>query len=813
MKKFQFISRFAASVAAVALTLGSAVSFTACSDDDEIDNSGIKSRLDVPTVNAVSAETDITKTSLAFSWEAVEDATGYQAQIRYSETGDIVREQISENTTITFENLNPGTQYFFRVCATYKYDEGRNSAYSAYVSATTEEADPTRPTFDVPAEVRCNMGATTAESLTFTWESVEGAQKYNVLLTAVGEDDRTFETTATSYTFNGLTTGMKYFFSVQVAEIPGETGINASNWSGAVKATTTAKLTTPQNLALKVKMAQAAQFVWDEVAGAKSYAYELITLTETGASTTVLEGFLDNLGDNFTPGATVYATSTANNSISFFGLEKKTYYAFRVKAVAPAEQTETVDSEFTDQFVFRTLEFDPVPLSAPAFSVSKIQQLRFTSSWKAVLNAYGFDYQVATAADVRDGNEAGYVTRKIRAINESTGAEEAPSDLNPLPLEIAVGGTVTDAYDETGAKQLVFAPNTAYMFRMKTIADPGQMVYGDSQWSEWTPVNTLALADALTIKAGDDIDDMLLRVKSGAVITLEPGEYYTSKEFSIKQAVTIIGSDPANKTKINVKGFSLKETTASDVLSKVCFENLELTGYAIDEATGKPKFGYTTSKTTSGGYVLDGKGGAGSIEELIIKNCTIHGFVNALVRNEKTFKGFGKVTIENNIVCIGGDNGYIFDANAAPKSDIQTELVVKNNTFDGFGYAYGATKTGQMIRLPKFEGVSASVEVVNNTFYNVKSILKKDLFEVVAGCSAVVSKNIVTIESSITWTGKLGVAGTSTSTDNFIYNTTSTLDGFTVADPQIADYKFLENYKPTNADVIAAGAGDPRWLN
>lgn len=229
MKKFQFISRFAASVAAVALTLGSVVSFTACSDDDEIDNSGIKSRLEVPTVNAVSAETDITKTSLTFSWEAVGDATGYQAQIRYSETGDIVREQISENTTVTFENLNSGTEYFFRVCATYKYDEGRNSAYSAYVSAKTEEADPTRPTFAVPAEVRCNMGATTAESLTFTWESVEGAQKYNVLLTAIGEDDRTFETTGTSYTFNGLTTGVKYFFSVQVAEIPGEAGTNASD--------------------------------------------------------------------------------------------------------------------------------------------------------------------------------------------------------------------------------------------------------------------------------------------------------------------------------------------------------------------------------------------------------------------------------------------------------------------------------------------------------------------------------------------------------------------------------------------------------
>lgn len=813
MKKFKFVSRFAASVAAVALTLGSVVPFTACSDDDEIDNSGIKSRLDVPAVNAVSAGTDITKTSLTFSWEAVEGATGYQAQIRYSETGDIVREQISENTTLTFEKLNPGTQYFFRVCATYKYDEGRNSAYSAFVSATTEEADPTRPTFAVPAGVRCNMGATTENSLTFAWESVEGAEKYNVLLTAVGEDDRTFETTDTSYTFNGLTTGVKYFFQVQVAEIAGEQGTNASVWSGAVKATTTAKLETPQNLACKVKMAQAAQFVWDEVAGARTYQYELVTLTENGSSTTVLEGFLDNLGDNFTPGATVYATSTANTSISFFGLDKKTYYAFRVKAVAPADQTETVDSEFTDQYVFRTLEFDAVPLAIPSFSVTGLSQLQFMPKWKTVLNAYGFDFQIALASDVKAGNENGYVTRKIRVIDETTTEETAPTETNPLPLEVLVKGTLKDAYDETGTKEITLAPNTEYMIRMMTVADPAQMVYGDSQWSEWTTVKTLELAEALTLENGDDIEDMLLRVKSGAVITLKPGEYYTSKEFSIKKAVTIIGSDPANKPKINVKGFTLKETVSGDVLSKVHFENLELTGYAIDPATGMPKFGYSTAKTTSGGYVLDGKDGSGRIEELIIKNCTIHGFINALIRNEKKFQGFGKVTIEGNIVCIGGDNGYIFDANATPKNEFKTELLIKNNTFDGFGYAYGATKTGQMVRLPKFEGVSASAEIVNNTFYNIKSLSGKNLFEVVAGCSAVVSKNIITIESSITWTNGLGVNGTLTSTDNFIYNTTSTLEGFTVVDPQITDYEFLKNYKPTNADVIAAGAGDPRWLD
>lgn len=660
MKKFKFVSRFAASVAAVALTLGSVVPFTACSDDDEIDNSGIKSRLDVPAVNAVSAGTDITKTSLTFSWEAVEGATGYQAQIRYSETGDIVREQISENTTLTFEKLNPGTQYFFRVCATYKYDEGRNSAYSAFVSATTEEADPSRPTFAVPAGVRCNMGATTENSLTFAWESVEGAEKYNVLLTAVGEDDRTFETTDTSYTFNGLTTGVKYFFQVQVAEIPGEQGTNASVWSGAVKATTTAKLQTPQNLACKVKMAQAAQFVWDEVAGARTYQYELVTLTENGSSTTVLEGFLDNLGDNFTPGATVYATSTANTSISFFGLDKKTYYAFRVKAVAPADQTETVDSEFTDQYVFRTLEFDAVPLAIPSFSVTGLSQLQFMPKWKTVLNAYGFDFQIALASDVKAGNENGYVTRKIRVIDEITTEETAPTETNPLPLELLVKGTLKDAYDETGTKEITLAPNTEYMIRMMTVADPAQMVYGDSQWSEWTPVKTLDLAAELTVAPADgELGDAVRRVKEGGTLYLQAGDYAATSAIEFATSITIAAAKGAATMPV----IDLKVNPTIKAGANLA---LEFSGVAIQ--VGKD---YIFNTTNSAKY---------SLSLFKMSNCKVTNLKRSIFRTQDaSTTTFGSVVLENTtVVCTGNDTYGVF----VFKSNVPATYTITDCTFD-----------------------------------------------------------------------------------------------------------------------------------
>ncbi len=789
MKKFQFISRFAASVAAVALTLGSVVSFTACSDDDEIDNSGIKSRLEVPTVNAVSAETDITKTSLTFSWEAVGDATGYQAQIRYSETGDIVREQISENTTVTFENLNSGTEYFFRVCATYKYDEGRNSAYSAYVSAKTEEADPTRPTFAVPAEVRCNMGATTAESLTFTWESVEGAQKYNVLLTAIGEDDRTFETTGTSYTFNGLTTGVKYFFSVQVAEIPGEAGTNASDWSGAVKATTTARLTTPQNLQLKVKMAQAAQFVWDEVEGAKTYQYELITLTPTGSTETVLDGLMSDVGANFTPGATVYATSTANNSISFLGLEKKSYYAFRVKAVAAADQTEQVDSEFTDQYVFRTLEFDPRPLGLPKFKLDEAQQLKLIFSWPAVAEAFGYDYQIATPDDVKDGNEAAYVTGQIRAAN--------PGEA------IATTLTVKDFGKDADGKTIPLTIKTAYKFRMKSIADPDGQVYGDSSWSEWLDVNTVDLVSALTIKDGEDISDLMGRVKDGAVITLQAGSYNTTARFTISQSVTIQGENAADRPKVNFSNFAIDPQAAC---GKIRIANIEFTNFKLNDD------GTLNNTEYQGQYFIDFQSTQKAhVDILEVENCVVWGgFKSAFIRMNRSNFGADNLVVKNNIICVGGSDGGLIGANGKP---IGKDWTITGNTIDAMGSLYGNTKFSQIVRFPNGNGEGFVGKIENNTFYNLSIIKGKDLFEAPQG-QITVSKNIVTIDTSATgaWTKNIGIKAALTSTNNFIYDTTSTLEGFTVADPQITGYKFLENYKPTNADVIAAGAGDPRWL-
>lgn len=273
MKKNPFISRLATSVATVALTIGTAFTFSACSDDDDVvDPATEASRLSVPVVNEV-AEADITTSSLKFSWEAVEGASSYSAQIRLSEAGDIYRERMIENATeVTFENLDDNTAYYFRVRANHKLNESRNSAYSVYTMVKTVAADPAIPQLAVPANVMCDKSKTSETELTFVWDSVENASAgYAVTLTSIGVGDFTAATTENSYTFTGLESGRQYFFTVRACEVKDGDNVvyAASKKSGAVKATTIGQLPVPANLKFQDKMAHAVKFVWDAVDNAR----------------------------------------------------------------------------------------------------------------------------------------------------------------------------------------------------------------------------------------------------------------------------------------------------------------------------------------------------------------------------------------------------------------------------------------------------------------------------------------------------------------------------------------------------------------
>jgi len=783
MKKNPFISRLATSVAAVALTIGMAFTFSACSDDDEVVDPAATepSRLSVPAVNEV-AEADITTSSLKFSWAAVEGASSYSAQIRLSEAGDIYRERIIEDATeVTFENLNDDTEYYFRVRANHKLNESRNSAYSTYTMVKTVAADPTVPQLAVPANVMCDKSKTSETELTFMWDTVENATAgYAVTLTSIGKDDVTATTTETTYTFTGLEKGVQYFFTVRACEVKeGDKVVyTASKNSGAVKATTIGQLPTPEHLKFQDKMSQAVKFVWDPVDNAVDYAYELTTYSVTGDEKTVVEGLVSEVSDAIVPGETVSAT-VSNTSMTFRGLTKSTYYGFRVKAVSGNDAY--TDSEFTDYCVIKTLETDATPLTAPILTVKEAQQLKVIVSWN-MTGTYGYDIQFAPKATEVADDDATY-TIEVRA--DATTGE--------LPTEYAITTAGADA----------LTPDTDYKVRIKTVADPGKLTDADSAWTEWMDVKTAPLANALTISTAEELEEAIDRMAEGGVLTLKAGEYNTSETYKLTRGITITGESATDRPKVNIAQITLCPTAACDFIR---IANIEFTNFKVNDGT-------LDTSSNAGKYFIDNSGQNAHVETMEIENCVVWGgFKSAFFRMNRTNYGVNNLTIKNNIICVGGSDGALVSANGKA---FGKKWVITGNTIDKMGSVYGNTKFQAIIRCPKgADGATFEAEITNNTMYNIAIIKGKDLlFEAPSG-TVTVKKNIITIDTSVTgaWTGGLGIEATVTSEDNFIFDTTSSITGFTVADPQISGYEFLKNYKPTNAAVIAAGAGDPRWL-
>lgn len=787
MKKNPFISRLATSVAAVALTIGMVFTFSACSDDDEVvDPATESSRLSVPVVNEV-AEADITTSSLKFSWEAVEGASSYSAQIRLSEAGDIYRERMIENANeVTFENLDDNTEYYFRVRANHKLNESRNSAYSVYTMVKTVAADPTVPQLAVPANVMCDKSKTSETELTFMWDSVEGATAgYAVTLTSIGVDDFTATTTDNSYTFTGLVSGKQYFFTVRACEVKDGDNVlyAASKNSGAVKATTVGRLPVPKNLKFQDKMAHAVKFVWDAVPNAKDYAYELLT----GDQSIVKEGLLSEISDAIVPGETVYVKTT-NTSVSFFGLNNNTYYSFRVKAVPASEAY--LDSEFTDYCVIKTLEFDPVPLAAPKLTVKNVLPLKVFFAWKEVLSdvadgVAGYDIQFAPAGTEVSDDDADY-TIQIR-----------PDATGMLTLERGVAD-----YGPEGNKTAV-EPEKTYKVRMRTYANENDDKVSNSVWTDWKEVKTPALTKELTISTAGEMEVAIDCMVEGGVLTLKAGEYNTSKTYNLTQSITITGESATNRPKVNIGQFVVCPTKACE---SIRIANIEFTNFTVKAD------GTLDNSSYLGKYFLDNSNQTANVETMEIENCVVWGgFKSAFFRMNRKDCGVNNLTVKDNIICVGGSDGALVSANGKA---FGKKWVITGNTIDKMGAVYGNTKFQQIIRCPNGAAdVTFEAEITNNTMYNLTVIKGKDLFDAAVG-TITVKKNIITIDTSSTgtWAKSIGIKASYTSEDNFIFDTTSSITGFTVADPQISSYEFLKNYKPTNTDVVTAGAGDPRWL-
>ena len=156
-----------------------------------------------PAAPVVKA-TEVGKTSVVLAWEAVETAISYTV---YQGKEAIAKELTA--TTYTVEGLKEDTEYSFTVTAT---NENGESEASDVVKVKTEKTVLVSPVVEAK-----EVGETT---VTLVWNVVEGAESYNVY-----QDSESIATAVkeTTYTVEGLTTGVEYCFTVTAVRAGEET--------------------------------------------------------------------------------------------------------------------------------------------------------------------------------------------------------------------------------------------------------------------------------------------------------------------------------------------------------------------------------------------------------------------------------------------------------------------------------------------------------------------------------------------------------------------------------------------------------------
>ncbi|MBQ9874769.1 MAG: hypothetical protein IJM30_09925, partial [Thermoguttaceae bacterium] len=234
--------------------------------------------LATPENLAYTATTD----SITLTWDAVEGATGYTVNF------DLGGEYTTTETTLTISELAANTSHVVSVIAT---GENVYASQPASLDVATEDY----ATLATPENLAYTA---TTDSITLTWDAVEGATGYTIYFDAGGE----YTTTDTTYTIGNLSVNSEYSVAVVA------TGENVyASQPAALTASTEdyAQLATPTNLAYTATT-DSITVTWDAVEGAELYTVCLGDIQDTIAET----------------------------SYTFTGLEAGTAYEFEVQATA-----------------------------------------------------------------------------------------------------------------------------------------------------------------------------------------------------------------------------------------------------------------------------------------------------------------------------------------------------------------------------------------------------------------------------------------------------------------------------------------------
>jgi hypothetical protein len=199
----------------------------------------------------------------SLSWKTIPAIDSYEIQIsRNSDYSDmIICLDTLKNNFWRNTNLGFNTKYYWRVKAIQNSTEGDWSAARTFTTIISPPflLEPHNDTTDIPTDV------------ILTWESVEGAESYQIQVSGNPDFKKTIlnikDYKKTDYIYNDFIPSSEYFWRVRAFS-----GIDTSSWSDVFSFSTGIEppaLIYPDNGRIKVPLS--AKFLWDSIPTARDY--------------------------------------------------------------------------------------------------------------------------------------------------------------------------------------------------------------------------------------------------------------------------------------------------------------------------------------------------------------------------------------------------------------------------------------------------------------------------------------------------------------------------------------------------------------
>ena len=239
-----------------------------------------------PTGLRVSATTE---NSIIWTWNAVEGATAYAVQISMDEMfGDDDAVALALAPTHTVSDLAPSTSIYLRVQAVAgtSLEDALRSEWSPHVTGMTAMPPPPPP--EPPATpTGLRVSATTENSVTWTWNAVEGATAYAVQISMdemFGDDDAVALALAPTHTVSDLAPSTSIYLRVQAVAGTSLEDALRSEWSPHVTGMTAMPPpplpeppAVPSGLQVSASGVDFVEWSWNAVEGADGYEVQFST--------------------------------------------------------------------------------------------------------------------------------------------------------------------------------------------------------------------------------------------------------------------------------------------------------------------------------------------------------------------------------------------------------------------------------------------------------------------------------------------------------------------------------------------------------